>query len=171
MRKPETLEASQVEGQASDESTSRVLGPGKTKVLLLPSDTLDERCKVCSDNLRICVQEALRGTAIEYSHAQAALRIIQGRLDEHRLRLDIWMADCGVTDGQLSKITVAGESLSNVLGDAFARLLSEIVMIYNDVVSIQQDANKARVERNLAIERYVAKYYNLHQNLIQFAEN
>jgi hypothetical protein len=81
------------------------------------------------------------------------LQPLQDRIDEHRLRLEIWMSDCGVTDGNLSAITVDGEStLYNTLRTLFQGIHSDLQVIFQSIKELESYDKQST--RNVEQERY-----------------
>ena len=74
-------------------------------ILPLSTTDLNEQCEICSRNIRGCVKAAWAASHVEYLFSQTKLRPIQKILDECRLRLDIWMSDCGISEEALTSIT------------------------------------------------------------------
>jgi hypothetical protein len=67
------------------------------------------------------------------------LQILCGRIDELRLRLEIWISDCGIKDGNLSAITVDEEStLSNVLRALFQKIYFDLRFIFQSIDKLNQ---------------------------------
>lgn len=74
---------------------------------------------------------------IQYTFTQTKLRPIQRRIEEHRLRLDIWISDCKVQEGALSSITAENEpSLYNLVTDLFKRftVLAKLIALEIDTI-------------------------------------
>lgn len=105
-----------------------------TLVPLQLDSTLTEQCNICSQNLRLCVKTAQDIAANQAVSVKTKLRLVERRLDEHRLRLDIWRSDCQVGQGGLSAITVDKEpNLLYLLSQSFSQLHEQLAIILEGI--------------------------------------
>lgn len=75
---------------------------------------------------------------MDYRYTSTKLKPIEKRLDENRLRLDIWMADCGVDKNNLSDLRLREEKLSTILQGLFQRMDISNQSIFEEVRKIEE---------------------------------
>jgi hypothetical protein len=99
------------------------------------------------------VKAAWAAAQVQYTFTQTKLGPIQNRLDEHRLRLEIWMSDCGIAEGNLSTITTDNEAtLSNGLATLFRRIQGSLEYIYQSIHDLERDAKQSI--NDIQMQRY-----------------
>ena len=138
---------------------------------------LSDRCNVCSQNLRTCI-EAIRQGANSHKNLfeKLRLRAIENRLDEHRIRFDIWRSDCAVTEGWLSAINTEQETgLYKLINALFVQLNTSLNTLLDPISQIKQ-CNKSLGEGDLighfdgAEREVLAICDNLTEQLHELAE-
>ena len=116
---------------AQTKSRQRTLAPFQS------SNTLTEQCNTCLKNLRVTIKGAQYAAANQVDSFRTILHAIERRLDEHRLRLDIWRSDCHVEEGGLSAITIDEEpNLLRLLSESFSQLHEQITVISGGIDQI-----------------------------------
>ena len=112
------------------------------RLIPLPASTaaLSDRCNVCAQNLRLCI-EVIRQAADRHRNLSEQLRIraLENRLDEHRIRFDIWRSDCAVAKGWLSvldNVESHRTGLSELVNSSFVRLEDAFKTLLLDISQI-----------------------------------
>ncbi|MCJ1401481.1 hypothetical protein MMC11_004695 [Xylographa trunciseda] len=118
--------------------------PSNDAVLLQTSDTaagtLSQRCYKYSTELDRLRLEALEGAQIS-ALAKALLNPAASRLQNIRVRLDIWLSDVEVGDGSLEETDTFKKSrLYRVIFRAFAQMQENVEEIARDIVVIKDEA-------------------------------
>lgn len=107
-------------------------------ILPLESSNLNDQCQTCSKNIRSCVKTAWAASEIDNTFSRMKLRHIQRILDEYRLRLDIWMSDCGVERGDLPNVTAGdGSAIPTLLVELFQQLYQYSTVIFRGIKTIE----------------------------------
>jgi hypothetical protein len=128
-------------GQQHTSGTAQARSQPGTLAPLRVDNTLAEQCKTSSENLRLCIQRAQDVAANQADSIMPRLRPIKRRLDEHRLRLDIWISDCQVANGGLSAITIDKEpSLLRLLSESFLQFQKQLLVILRGIDQIGKDS-------------------------------
>jgi hypothetical protein len=105
--------------------------------LLVPSGTLDEQCRGCSNELQRLAQQALEYSEISV-FARTILHPIEGQLKDIRLRLDIWMSDIEIEKGTLNESDAFKQSrLFSVITTALQRINSQLEAVGSDLAIIR----------------------------------
>lgn len=116
---PNVAEASQ-----SPQPLSPQLEPLLSEIV--GSATLTEQCNRCSRNLDACIRSI--GTVartLASTLDKTKLVSIEARLEEHRIRFEIWKSDCNVSNGSLSTIHNEQEASLYGLVDALFNNFNE----------------------------------------------
>ncbi|KAH7307944.1 hypothetical protein BKA65DRAFT_576630 [Rhexocercosporidium sp. MPI-PUGE-AT-0058] len=110
-------------------------------ILPLESSNLNDQCQTCSKNIRSCVKTAWAASEIDYTFSRMKLRHIQRILDEYRLRLDIWMSDCGDERGDLPNVTTGDESaIPTLLVELFQQLYQYSTVVFRGIQTIEANS-------------------------------
>jgi hypothetical protein len=106
---------------------------GKLKRVLL--DSLDEKssltsqCRACERDLNLCINYAQQASIGVDRMVKTQLGGVWKRLEENRLRLDLWISDCSVSEGPY--LDNLGDDITEVVSGAFSLIhkhLSAIVI-------------------------------------------
>lgn len=97
-------------------------------------EPLEEQCVDCFHAFKSCVGEARRLANLDQAGqlTKPRLRTLARQLDEQRLRLDVWMLDCGVATGGLPKAS-QDPDLTATLTTLFRPLHTNLRSIFQEV--------------------------------------
>ena len=114
--------------------------------------TLSQRCYKYSTELGRLRHEALEGAEIS-AFAKSLLNPAASRLQDIRVRLDIWMSDVDFENGSLEETAKFRESrLHKVILDTFKRMQQNVEKIAANLAIIKDEA------RLMVSQRQVSRY-------------
>lgn len=121
------------------------------------NDDLKTQCSACSKNLRTCTKAALKASHIEYTFTRTILAPLYRRLDEHRLRWDIWISDCRLADNAVLGMA-SQEPFGGLLSARLQGFHEDLGVIFQGINSIaryaQADIGSAQRYGNRQVSVY-----------------
>jgi len=114
--------------------------------LIESGEDLTVQCTKCFDNLDRCIKAAEIAGQVDYFFTRTVLAPIRNVIHERRLRLSIWMSDCGVHGGNLSLLDSADTKdlpLLESLRSLFMRIDSTAQSLFKATQSIKSLAEQA----------------------------
>ncbi|KAL9034039.1 MAG: hypothetical protein Q9214_007229, partial [Letrouitia sp. 1 TL-2023] len=134
---------------------------------IVGSSTLTAQCDRCTRNLSACIRSIRTVTrALSSTLDKTKLKSIEARLEEHRIRFEIWKSDCNVSNGSLSAINNAQEASLYGLVDTLFNNFNEACK------SLHESIARILLNRFLQAEqsRLEETYDNLTQLIHRLAE-
>lgn len=99
--------------------------------------------KPCLEDIGRCVDAAEVAAEADHSPTRADFEIVQSRLREHRLRLNIWVSDCVAAGGLVDAITSKTEpDLFVVLVIIRENIRKETGTILTNMQQMEREAKK-----------------------------
>lgn len=135
-----------------------LISPDETIELLSiqADEDFNAQCQKCLTNLKRCVQMAERAAQVDVTLVRAIIQPLQNIVRDRHLRLAIWMSDCGITDGSLSRLAPKSISpLSDTLASLFERVHADVEGIFRGFCDLETVANQVA-----EADRYISKPQN-----------
>jgi hypothetical protein len=126
-------------GPSSPQQISNLLEKLDTKT------PVTRQCLTCYRNLKQCILYAQKASIGAKQPLETHLKDIQERLEENRLRLDIWISDCSVSQGHY--LDGLSEDITEVISAAFWIILEQLSAIAVEIGQLRQTALKEEVEQ------------------------
>jgi hypothetical protein len=105
---------------------------------------LNAKCKICLENLGRCLQIAESAAQIDYAFIRTKIRQVKRTIQERKLRLAIWIHDCGIENDDLSALRKDKDaSLIAALGHLFSTISNEEEHIFRSLCDLKSIAVQA----------------------------
>jgi hypothetical protein len=106
---------------------------------------LTDKCLICESDLKSCLSYAYQAGIDVEQVVKAQLGVVQKRLEDIRLRLDIWISDCSVLEGLY--LDNLGGDITKVVGRVISTIHEQLSAIAIEIGQLWQVASKRDTER------------------------
>lgn len=113
----------------------------KNAPYLVTSSSLEQQCQNCLIFLMRCADHVSQIAENEGQYVGSKLRAVAKRLDEQRLRMDIWMQECGFTTADLST-SLLDTAIRDSIFSKLRSLYDQLEITRSGILTIEQNESQ-----------------------------